>query len=90
VKLALQAAAPSPHEPAGLFGWVDTGVDTDALSQRMLDEGYLLAPGACSTPAPAQHPDAHQLCDDAGRSSGSSERFSWRRGKAPVNSGASY
>ena len=34
------------REPAGLFGWVDTGVDTDALSQRMLDEGYLLAPGA--------------------------------------------
>jgi DNA-binding transcriptional MocR family regulator len=32
--------------PAGLFGWVETGVDTDALSQRMLDEGYLLAPGA--------------------------------------------
>jgi DNA-binding transcriptional MocR family regulator len=25
---------------------VDTGVDTDALAQRMLDEGYLLAPGA--------------------------------------------
>ena len=23
--------------PAGLFGWVDTGVDTDALAQRMLD-----------------------------------------------------
>ena len=23
-----------------------TGVDTDVLSQRMLDEGYLLAPGA--------------------------------------------
>jgi DNA-binding transcriptional MocR family regulator len=33
-------------EPAGLFGWVDAGVDTDALSQRMLDQGYLLAPGA--------------------------------------------
>jgi DNA-binding transcriptional MocR family regulator len=32
--------------PAGLFGWVDTGVDTDALAQRMLDVGYLLAPGA--------------------------------------------
>jgi len=29
----------------GLFGWVDTGVDTDVLAQRMLDEGYLLAPG---------------------------------------------
>ena len=33
-------------DPVGIFGWVDTGVDTDALSQRMLDEGYLLAPGA--------------------------------------------
>ena len=33
-------------EPVGIFGWVETGVDTDALSQRMLDEGYLLAPGA--------------------------------------------
>ncbi len=33
-------------EPVGIFGWLDTGVDTDALSQRMLDEGYLLAPGA--------------------------------------------
>ena len=25
---------------------MDTGVDTDALAQRMLDDGYLLAPGA--------------------------------------------
>ena len=25
---------------------MDTGVDTDMLSHRMLDEGYLLAPGA--------------------------------------------
>jgi DNA-binding transcriptional MocR family regulator len=33
-------------EPVGIFGWLETGVDTDALSQRMLDEGYLLAPGA--------------------------------------------
>ena len=33
-------------EPAGLFGWVETGVDTELLAQRMLDEGYLLAPGA--------------------------------------------
>ena len=29
-----------------MFGWVQTGVDTDVLAQRMLDEGYLLAPGA--------------------------------------------
>jgi DNA-binding transcriptional MocR family regulator len=45
VKLALQAGCRFAAEPAGLFGWVDTGVDTDALAQRMLDEGYLLAPG---------------------------------------------
>ncbi|MRD49401.1 PLP-dependent aminotransferase family protein [Caenimonas koreensis] len=46
VKLALNAGVSFAAEPAGLFGWVDTGVDTDALAQRMLDEGYLLAPGA--------------------------------------------
>ena len=46
VKLALQAGCRFAAEPAGLFGWVDTGVDTDVLSQRMLDQGYLLAPGA--------------------------------------------
>lgn len=46
VRLALAAGCRFEAEPRGLFGWVDTGVDTDALAQRMLDEGYLLAPGA--------------------------------------------
>jgi DNA-binding transcriptional MocR family regulator len=46
VKLALNAGCTFAAEPVGLFGWVDTGVDTDALAQRMLDQGYLLAPGA--------------------------------------------
>jgi DNA-binding transcriptional MocR family regulator len=46
VKLALAVGCTFVAEPAGLFGWVDTGVDTEALAQRMLDEGYLLAPGA--------------------------------------------
>ena len=46
VKLALAAGCTFAAEPAGLFGWVETGVDTDVLAQRMLDEGYLLAPGA--------------------------------------------
>ncbi len=45
-RLALAHGCTFAAEPAGLFGWVDTGVDTDALSQRMLDEGYLIAPGA--------------------------------------------
>ena len=46
VKLATQSGCSFAAEPAGLFGWVDTGVDTDALAQRMLDAGYLIAPGA--------------------------------------------
>ncbi|MES2581505.1 MAG: PLP-dependent aminotransferase family protein [Pseudomonadota bacterium] len=46
VKLALARGCSFGAPPAGLFGWVETGVDTDVLSQRMLDEGYLLAPGA--------------------------------------------
>jgi DNA-binding transcriptional MocR family regulator len=51
VKLALHAGCTFAAEPAGLFGWVDTGVDTDELAQRMLDEGYLLAPARCSMPS---------------------------------------
>jgi DNA-binding transcriptional MocR family regulator len=31
--------------PQGLFGWVDTGVDTEPLAQALLDRGWLLAPG---------------------------------------------
>ena len=46
VQLALEAGCTFAAEPAGMFGWVETGVDTDMLAQRMLDEGYLLAPGA--------------------------------------------
>jgi DNA-binding transcriptional MocR family regulator len=46
VKLALESGCTFAAEPAGLFGWVETGVDTDQLAQRMLDEGYLIAPGA--------------------------------------------
>ena len=46
VKLAQAAGCRFVAEPSGLFGWVDTGVDTEALAQRMLDEGYLIAPGS--------------------------------------------
>ena len=45
VKLALAHDCTFAAEPAGLFGWVNTGVDTDALAGRLLDEGYLIAPG---------------------------------------------
>jgi DNA-binding transcriptional MocR family regulator len=44
-KLVRQHGCTFAAEPAGLFGWVDTGVDTEELAQRMLDDGILLAPG---------------------------------------------
>ncbi len=46
VRLAQAAGCVFAAEPAGLFGWVDVGVDSEALALRMLDLGYLLAPGA--------------------------------------------
>jgi DNA-binding transcriptional MocR family regulator len=46
VRLALQSGCSFAAKPAGLFGWVETGIDTEPLAQRMLDEGILLAPGA--------------------------------------------
>ena len=32
--------------PQGLFGWVDTGVDCDALARRLAELGWLVAPGS--------------------------------------------
>ena len=46
VRLTLGAGCRFIAEPAGVFGWVDTGVDTDTLAQRLLDEDYLIAPGS--------------------------------------------
>ena len=46
VKLAQAAGCRFVAEPSGLFGWVDTGVDTERLALAMLDEGWLLAPGS--------------------------------------------
>lgn len=46
VKLAAAHGCQFVHEPAGLFGWVDVGVNTDQLAVLMHDEGYLLAPGS--------------------------------------------
>jgi DNA-binding transcriptional MocR family regulator len=46
VKLAEQHGGRFVTPPRGLFGWLDVGTDTERLAQRMLDEGWLLAPGA--------------------------------------------
>ena len=46
VKLAEAHGCRFAAPPRGLFGWVDVGVDTERLAQTMLDQGWLLAPGA--------------------------------------------
>jgi DNA-binding transcriptional MocR family regulator len=46
VRHALAAGCRFVTPPHGLFGWVDAGVDTDALALRLLDDGWLLAPGS--------------------------------------------
>jgi DNA-binding transcriptional MocR family regulator len=45
VKLALAAGCRFVTPPAGLFGWVAAGLDTERLATDMLDDGWLLAPG---------------------------------------------
>jgi DNA-binding transcriptional MocR family regulator len=45
-RLAEDAGCRLASPPRGLFGWVDTGIDTDRLAMTMLDEGWLLAPGS--------------------------------------------
>lgn len=44
-RLALDAGCTFVTPPQGLFGWVDTGVDTERVAQALLDEGWLIAPG---------------------------------------------
>ncbi len=45
VRQASDAGCRFVTPPQGLFGWVDTGVDTEALATRMAADGWLLAPG---------------------------------------------
>ncbi len=54
VRLVRDSGCRFRAEPAGLFGWVDVGVDTEPLAQRLLDEGWLTAPGSLfhATPRP--------------------------------------
>jgi DNA-binding transcriptional MocR family regulator len=54
VRLAEAAGCRFATPPRGLFGWVDVGVDTERLSHAMVDDGWLLAPGALfhATPRP--------------------------------------
>jgi len=55
VRLAQGAGCRFVTPPAGLFGWVDTGTDTEALALTLADEGWLIAPGRLfhATPRPS-------------------------------------
>ena len=44
-QLATQHHIAFADPPHGLFGWLDAGVDTETLGQRLLDHGWLIAPG---------------------------------------------
>ena len=45
VRLATDAGCRFAAPPQGLFGWVDTGVDTEMLAHQLAAAGWLLAPG---------------------------------------------
>jgi DNA-binding transcriptional MocR family regulator len=42
---------PEPAPAAGMFVWVDAGQDTNALAERAMAEGLLLAPGSLFSPS---------------------------------------
>jgi DNA-binding transcriptional MocR family regulator len=45
-RLALDAGFEWAVPPQGLFGWLNTGVDTDRLAEALHHQGWLLAPGS--------------------------------------------
>jgi DNA-binding transcriptional MocR family regulator len=49
-KLAEAAGCRFAAPPAGLFGWVDTGVDTERLAQQLSAQGYRIAPERLFSP----------------------------------------
>jgi len=40
-----------PRTQNGLFVWVDTGVDTNAMALAAMNEGWLVAPGGLFSPS---------------------------------------
>jgi DNA-binding transcriptional MocR family regulator len=52
VRLAQDSGCRFETPPQGLFGWVDTGVDTEPLAARLAGEGWLVAPGRLFLAAP--------------------------------------
>ncbi len=50
VQAARQRGCRFELPPRGLFGWVDTGVDTEPLALRLHESGWLIAPGRLFDP----------------------------------------
>lgn len=40
-----------PNTPAGMFVWVETGCNTNVLTEKAMGQGYLLAPGSLFSPS---------------------------------------
>ncbi|OGB22191.1 MAG: GntR family transcriptional regulator [Burkholderiales bacterium RIFCSPLOWO2_02_FULL_57_36] len=40
-----------PATPAGMFVWVETGCNTNVLTEKAMEQGYLLAPGSLFSPS---------------------------------------
>jgi DNA-binding transcriptional MocR family regulator len=40
-----------PSTPAGMFVWVETGCNTNLLTEKAMEQGYLLAPGSLFSPS---------------------------------------
>ncbi|MBY0573502.1 MAG: PLP-dependent aminotransferase family protein [Undibacterium sp.] len=59
--------------PAGMFLWVETGVDTIALTEKALEQGILIAPGSLFSPH--QLPSTHMRLNVAALSDESVWRF---------------
>jgi hypothetical protein len=46
--------------PCGMFLWVDTGRDTNVMTEAAMEQGFLLAPGSLFSPAQLPSTHAHQ------------------------------
>lgn len=56
VRLATDASCRFAAPPQGLFGWVDTGVDTEKLAHLLAAGGWLVAPGHLFQATPKASP----------------------------------
>lgn len=65
--------------PAGMFVWVDAGRDTNALAERAMAEGILLAPGSLFSPS--QLPSTRMRLNVAAMQDPAIWRFLAREGK---------